>query len=118
MPPNSGEMALWLAKTAAQGDLGDRPTRILQQVAGPNAETISFVGFFLHASKEKHMFPRLRICAVAILAGVLLAAGYSPVFAKEQGCATLRAIDTNNDGTVDMDEARRAASGLSRNIAA
>lgn len=55
------------------------------------------------------MFSRLQICAVAILTGVFLAASYSPVFAMTATCAAIEGIDTNNDGTVDLNEAKQAA---------
>jgi Ca2+-binding EF-hand superfamily protein len=57
------------------------------------------------------MFPRLKVCAIAMIAGLFVAAPQSPVLAKKGGvCATLNAINPDNDGTIDMNEAKQAAS--------
>ena len=57
------------------------------------------------------MFPSLKICAIAIVTGVLAVGVQSPAFAKKGGvCATLNAINPDNDGTIDMNEAKQAAS--------
>jgi len=57
------------------------------------------------------MFPCLKICAIAAVTGVLAASAHSPVLAKGGGvCAALNAINPDNDGTIDMNEAKQAAS--------
>ena len=57
------------------------------------------------------MFPSLKICAIAIVTGVLAVGVQSPAFAKKGGvCATLNAINPDSDGTIDMNEAKQAAS--------
>lgn len=58
------------------------------------------------------MFPGVKVCAVSIIAGILVAGAYSPVLAKKGGgvCAALNAINPDNDGTVDMNEVKQAAS--------
>lgn len=56
------------------------------------------------------MFPRLKVCAVA-MAAVLVAGAPPLALAKKGGvCATLNAINPDNDGTIDLNEAKNAAS--------
>ncbi len=55
----------------------------------------------------------LRFGALALLTGLVFAAQHQAVYAKSRGaCATLRALDTNKDGTADLNEAKQAASAL------
>jgi hypothetical protein len=52
-----------------------------------------------------------RTCTVSLAVGTLLAAGL-PVSAKSRRVNLIRLLDTDNDGTVDLAEARKAASAL------
>jgi Ca2+-binding EF-hand superfamily protein len=52
-----------------------------------------------------------RTCIVSLAVGMLLAAGL-PVSAKSRRINLIRLFDTDNDGTVDLAEARKAASAL------
>jgi Ca2+-binding EF-hand superfamily protein len=52
-----------------------------------------------------------RTCIVSLAVGMLLAAGL-PVSAKSRRINLIRLLDTDNDGTVDLAEARKAASAL------
>jgi len=59
------------------------------------------------------MTVRYRICAAGLLAGLLVAGDYTAAFAKETGsCRALNAVDPDNDGTLDLNEAKAAASKL------
>ncbi len=56
---------------------------------------------------------RFHFCALGLLASLVFAGSYSGTLAKEKGvCATLAAINPDNDGTLDLNEARQAASTL------
>jgi Ca2+-binding EF-hand superfamily protein len=46
------------------------------------------------------------------LAAVTLIGGSFPVFARSRDTSALKMLDTDNDGTVDLDEAKKAASAL------
>jgi hypothetical protein len=52
-----------------------------------------------------------RTCIVSLAVGTLLAAGL-PVSAKSRRINLIRLLDTDNDGTVDLAEAKAAASAL------
>jgi Ca2+-binding EF-hand superfamily protein len=52
-----------------------------------------------------------RTCTVSLAVGALLAAGL-PVSAKSRRINLIRLLDTDNDGTVDLAEAKAAASAL------
>ena len=54
------------------------------------------------------------ICAVGLLAGLLIAGDYSAAFAKDAAasCPAFKVIDPDNDGTLDLKEAKDAASKL------
>jgi EF hand/EF-hand domain pair len=52
-----------------------------------------------------------RTLVVSLAIGTLLAAGY-PTLAKTQRSGLMRMLDTDNDGTVDLAEAKAAASKL------
>jgi EF hand/EF-hand domain pair len=52
-----------------------------------------------------------RTCVVSLAVGTLLAAGL-PVSAKSRRSNLIRLLDTDNDGTVDLTEAKAAASAL------
>jgi len=54
------------------------------------------------------------ICAVGLLAGLLIAGDYSAAFAKDTAatCKAFKTIDSDNDGTLDLNEAKQAASQL------
>jgi hypothetical protein len=55
---------------------------------------------------------RYGACALGLLAG-LFPAWDAPVLAKEKGpCAALKALDPDNDGTLDLNEAKEAATKL------
>ncbi len=59
------------------------------------------------------MASRYRFCALGLLASLVFAGGYSGAFAKEKGvCASLAAINPDNDGTLDLNEAKQAATAL------
>src|SRR5260370_22988171 len=56
---------------------------------------------------------RLNFWAFAALAAPILVGDYSGAIAKEKNvCEALKAIDPDNDGTVDLNEAKKAASAL------
>ena len=56
---------------------------------------------------------RLRFWAFGALAALVLVGDYSGAIAKEKSvCEALKAIDPDNDGTVDLNEAKKAASAL------
>jgi hypothetical protein len=56
---------------------------------------------------------RLRFWALGALAALVLVGDYSGAIAKEKSvCEALKAIDPDNDGTVDLNEAKKAASAL------
>ena len=56
---------------------------------------------------------RLKFWAFGALAAVVLVGDYSGAIAKEKSvCEALKAIDPDNDGTVDLNEAKKAASAL------
>jgi Ca2+-binding EF-hand superfamily protein len=52
-----------------------------------------------------------RTCVVSLAVGMLLAAGL-PVSAKSRHVNLIRLLDTDNDGTVDLAEAKAAASAM------
>ena len=52
-----------------------------------------------------------RTCVVSLAVGALLAAGL-PVSAKSRNNSLIRMLDTDNDGTVDLAEAKAAASAM------
>jgi Ca2+-binding EF-hand superfamily protein len=54
--------------------------------------------------------PSRRTIVLALAAGTFLAG--LPVFAKSRHSKWIRMLDTDNDGTVDLAEARKAASSL------
>jgi hypothetical protein len=56
-----------------------------------------------------HIMISRRIVVFSLAAGALLAAGL-PVLAKSRGSNLIRMLDTDNDGTVDLAEAKKAAS--------
>ena len=59
------------------------------------------------------LFLRSQFCAIALLAGIGLACDHSAAFAgAKRPCAALKTIDRDHDGTVDLDEAKRAASAV------
>lgn len=58
------------------------------------------------------MTSRTPYCAFAILAGLALAAQAPAAFAAGKTCAALAAMDPDNDGTLDLNEAKAAASAL------
>jgi len=57
---------------------------------------------------------RYGICAAGLLAGLVVAGGDTAVFAKDTtaSCPAFKAIDPDNDGTLDLKEAKEAASKL------
>ena len=56
---------------------------------------------------------RLKFWAFGALAALVLVGDYSGAIAKEKSvCEALKAIDSDNDGTVDLNEAKNAASAL------
>ena len=52
-----------------------------------------------------------RVCVISLAVGTLLATGL-PVSAKSKQNNLIRMLDTDNDGTVDLAEAKKAASVL------
>jgi Ca2+-binding EF-hand superfamily protein len=52
-----------------------------------------------------------RTCVISLAVGTLLATGL-PVSAKSRHISLIRLLDTDNDGTVDLAEAKTAASAL------
>ena len=52
-----------------------------------------------------------RTCIISLAVGTLLATGL-PVLAKSRQTSLIRLLDTDNDGTVDLAEAKAAASAL------
>jgi Ca2+-binding EF-hand superfamily protein len=52
-----------------------------------------------------------RTCIISLAVGTLLATGL-PVWAKSRSADLIRQLDTDNDGTVDLAEAKKAASAL------
>jgi Ca2+-binding EF-hand superfamily protein len=52
-----------------------------------------------------------RTCVISLAVGTLLATGM-PVSAKSRHISLIRLLDTDNDGTVDLAEAKAAASAL------
>jgi Ca2+-binding EF-hand superfamily protein len=52
-----------------------------------------------------------RTCIISLAVGTLLATGF-PVMAKSRQSNLMRLLDTDNDGTVDLAEAKAAASAL------
>jgi hypothetical protein len=63
--------------------------------------------------KENTMASRYRLCALGLLAGLVIAVQPPAAFAKGKGvCATLAAINPDNDGTLDLNEAKQAATAL------
>ena len=54
---------------------------------------------------------RSQLCAIALVAGFGLACDYTAAAAKGT-CAALSALDPDNDGTLDLSEANKAASAL------
>jgi hypothetical protein len=63
---------------------------------------------------EDNVTTRSKFRAFGLLACLALASGYSGAIAKTEGrpCAELKPIDPDNDGTVDMSEAKKAALAL------
>ena len=62
---------------------------------------------------EDNVTTRSKFWAFGLLACLALASGYSGAIAKTEGpCAELKPIDPDNDGTVDMSEAKKAALAL------
>jgi Ca2+-binding EF-hand superfamily protein len=57
------------------------------------------------------LLTRTNLCAIALLAGFGLACDYTAAAAKGT-CAAFAALDPDNDGTLDLDEANRAASAV------
>ncbi len=56
---------------------------------------------------------RFHFCALGLLASLVFAGGYSEALAKGKGvCAALAAINPDNDGTLDLNEAKQAATAL------
>jgi Ca2+-binding EF-hand superfamily protein len=56
---------------------------------------------------------RYGLCALGLLAGFFPTCDASLALAKEKdACAALKAIDPDNDGTLDLNEAKEAASKL------
>ncbi len=57
---------------------------------------------------------RYQICMAGLLAGLLATGGYTAAFAKDTAatCKAFKAIDPDNDGTLDLNEAKQAASTL------
>jgi Ca2+-binding EF-hand superfamily protein len=53
-----------------------------------------------------------RRAVLHILAAATLIGGSFPAFAKSRQTDALKMLDTDNDGTVDLDEAKKAASAL------
>jgi Ca2+-binding EF-hand superfamily protein len=51
------------------------------------------------------------LCAIALVAGLGLACDYTAAAAKET-CSAIAALDPDNDGTIDLSEANKAASAL------
>ena len=61
------------------------------------------------------MTSRLGFCTLGLAAGLLIIGGPSLAVAKEKAagqCAALKAVDPDNDGTLDLNEAKEAASKL------
>ena len=54
---------------------------------------------------------RSQFCAIALLAGLGLACDHTAAAAKGT-CAAFAAIDPDNDGTLDLNEANQAAAAL------
>jgi Ca2+-binding EF-hand superfamily protein len=52
-----------------------------------------------------------RTCIISLAVGTLLVAGW-PVSAKSRSADLIRQLDTDNDGTVDLAEAKTAASAV------
>src|ERR1700732_4370949 len=65
------------------------------------------------ANRNRERSPMIsrRTIVLAFTAGTLLA-GVSPVLAKSRHSNWIRMFDTDNDGTVDLAEAKKAASAL------
>jgi EF-hand domain pair len=56
---------------------------------------------------------RYGICAAGLVAGLLIASDTTIAFAKEKtDCPAFKAIDPDNDGTLDLNEAKAAATKL------
>jgi Ca2+-binding EF-hand superfamily protein len=56
---------------------------------------------------------RYGLCALGLVAGLFLMCEAPSALAKEKSsCAALKAIDPDNDGTLDLNEAKEAASKL------
>jgi Ca2+-binding EF-hand superfamily protein len=64
--------------------------------------------------KGNTMTLRYRICAAGLLAGLIVAGGGTAAFAKDTkaSCPAFKAIDPDNDGKLDLNEAKAAASKL------
>ncbi len=58
------------------------------------------------------MTSRSQAYAVAVLAGLAFAARAPAAFAEEQSCPQLKAADIDKDGSIDLNEAKKAASAL------
>ena len=54
---------------------------------------------------------RYGICAAGLLAGLIVAGGDTAAFAKDT-CPAFKVIDSDKDGTIDLNEAKAAASKL------
>jgi hypothetical protein len=54
---------------------------------------------------------RYGICAAGLLAALIVAGGDAAAFAKDAkaSCPAFKAIDPDNDGTLDLNEAKAAA---------
>ncbi len=53
-----------------------------------------------------------QFCTLVILAGLACASSAPPAFAAGKACATLAALNPDNDGTLDLNEVKAAASAL------
>jgi hypothetical protein len=63
----------------------------------------------LIAFRKGHIMISRRACIVSLAVGTLLAAGF-PASAKSPHISLIRQLDTDHDGTVDLAEAKSAAS--------
>jgi Ca2+-binding EF-hand superfamily protein len=64
--------------------------------------------------KGNTMTLRYGICAATLLAGLIVADGYTAAVAKDakESCPAFKAVDPDNDGALDLNEAKAAATKL------
>jgi Ca2+-binding EF-hand superfamily protein len=62
------------------------------------------------SSEDFSMISRRSI--LKVIGAAILVAGSVPAFAKSKGSNPVKALDTDNDGTVDLAEAKKAASNV------